>query len=242
LIKRCERQSKPPFIIYISSTAVYGHIDGIADETTVCQPETPYGQSKLEAERYFVSRIVDHHLIGCILRPCMIYGEEGPGNLLRMMRLIARGWLPSFNGGTTLKSIVYVDNVVSAIMRCAMHQQQVNGQIYNVSDGVPLSMNQIATTLATGLDVRLRMLSLPSAPLQWGVKGWDRLTRWTGRLPQFGHMLDVYIQSSVVSSRKLNQELCFQPDITSYEGLCRTARWYRQHLSSISSIQMTNGK
>ena len=37
--------------VFISTIAVYGEDEGKLDENTVCNPITPYGKSKLEAEK-----------------------------------------------------------------------------------------------------------------------------------------------------------------------------------------------
>ncbi len=44
-------------------------------------------------------------LKGCIFRPSSIIGENAPGNLSRMIKLIDFGIIPLFNGGKNRKSL-----------------------------------------------------------------------------------------------------------------------------------------
>jgi len=228
-VDECARQTSPPFFVFFSTTSVYGRVCDIADEATPCAPETPYGRSKLEAEHYLLERIAAGDLRGCVLRPSMTFGEGAPGNLTRMMRLVARGLLPLFDGGRNLKSITYVDNVIHGSLLCAQYQNVTNGGVYIVTDDVPRTMAEIGHLLAQALDVRPLVLRVPVCPVKLLVGTWDHIARATrGKLPVLGRSLEVYVTNSAFSNAKIKKQLSFEPQVTLEDGIQRMARWYRR--------------
>jgi UDP-glucose 4-epimerase len=66
--------------VFISTIAVYGEDKEKLDENTPYEPITPYGKSKLEAEKELL-KLNDDSFIVSIIRPPMIYGKNAPGNI-----------------------------------------------------------------------------------------------------------------------------------------------------------------
>jgi nucleoside-diphosphate-sugar epimerase len=77
--------------VFLSTIAVHGDISGEVRENSPLMPRTPYGTSKLEAERALeeISRSSGMEVV--ILRLPMVYGPGAPGNPRRLARLIAKG-------------------------------------------------------------------------------------------------------------------------------------------------------
>ena len=80
-------------IFFTASISVYGPTLKPTDEYTLTTPNTPYGISKLTAEyihKNWNNKAADRKLI--IVRPGVIYGPGDPGNILRMIRAVKRGY------------------------------------------------------------------------------------------------------------------------------------------------------
>ena len=80
-------------IFFTSSISVYGPTLAATDEYTLTTPNTPYGISKLSAEyihKIWREKSSSHKLI--IVRPGVIYGPGDPGNILRMIRAVKKGY------------------------------------------------------------------------------------------------------------------------------------------------------
>lgn len=60
-------------------------------ETSPCQPDTPYGRSKLQAEQALIELASPSSMTWTILRPTLVYGSGNPGNMERLIKLINRG-------------------------------------------------------------------------------------------------------------------------------------------------------
>jgi GlcNAc-P-P-Und epimerase len=102
-------------IFFTSSIAVYGTFDKPTSETSLPYPNTPYGISKLCAElihKGWWRSGTGRRLYIC--RPGVIYGPGDPGNILRMIRAVRKGYF-IFPGGKNLrKSYGYIEGLLDS--------------------------------------------------------------------------------------------------------------------------------
>ncbi len=102
-------------IFFTSSIAVYGPTSGPASETSPLYPATPYGISKLAAELIHEAwwrAGAGQRLYIC--RPGVIYGPGDPGNILRMIRAVKKGYF-IFPGSRHLrKSYGYIEGLLDS--------------------------------------------------------------------------------------------------------------------------------
>jgi nucleoside-diphosphate-sugar epimerase len=102
-------------IVFTSSIAVYGSLDKPKSETSLPYPTTPYGISKLCAElihKGWRQGGEGRRLYVC--RPGVVYGPGDPGNILRMIRAVRRGYFV-FPGGRNLrKSYAYIEGLLDS--------------------------------------------------------------------------------------------------------------------------------
>jgi GlcNAc-P-P-Und epimerase len=102
-------------ILFTSSISVYGPTTGATSESSPTYPRTPYGISKLCAELIhegWLAAAANRRLV--ISRPGVIYGPGDPGNILRMIRAIQRGYF-FFPGSTAIrKSYGYIEGLLDS--------------------------------------------------------------------------------------------------------------------------------
>ena len=102
-------------VLFTSSIAVYGSFDKPIFETSLPYPRTPYGISKLCAElihKGWQRSGEGRRLYVC--RPGVIYGPGDPGNILRMIRAIRKGYF-IFPGSKQLrKSYGYIEGLLDS--------------------------------------------------------------------------------------------------------------------------------
>jgi len=102
-------------IIFTSSIATYGALHGPTSETSRPYPTTPYGISKLCAELIHKGwrRSGDGRRL-YVCRPGVIYGPGDPGNILRMIRAVRKGYF-FFPGSRQLrKSYGYIEGLLDS--------------------------------------------------------------------------------------------------------------------------------
>lgn len=164
--------------VYLSSLSVFGAIREEQpyqeiDENDLPRPNTAYGRSKLEAERYLDSIGNDFPYI--VLRPTGVYGPREKDYFL-MAKSIRRHM--DFAVGFRRQDItfVYVEDVVQAVFLAFDHG--MNGRKYFLSDGNVYQSSDFSNYIhdALGRPFRVRL----TAPL-WVLRLVTRVGEWWGR-------------------------------------------------------------
>lgn len=103
-------------IYFTSSISVYGPTDGPTDENSPIQPSTPYGGSKYPAELIHEGwRRADSGRRLIISRPGVLYGPGDPGNILRMINAVKRGYFAYPGSPHIHKSYGYIYGLLDSI-------------------------------------------------------------------------------------------------------------------------------
>ena len=168
------------------------------------QPDDAYGRAKSIAEQALLQM---EGLEAVILRPPLVYGPGVKANFLALMRAIDRGWPLPLASIENHRSLIYVGNLVDAIIRCL--DGAAHGKTYPVSDGAPVSTPELCRAIARSLGRPARLFPFPPALLCL-VPGMARL-----------------VQSQEADAAAIRAELSWRPPFSFEEGLRRTAEWYR---------------
>jgi nucleoside-diphosphate-sugar epimerase len=113
-------------------------------------PHNAYALSKWEAEQALHRVAAETGLEVVILRPPLVYGAGAPGNFSQMLRVVALGIPLPFAGVKNKRDLVYVGNLVDALITCGTHPTAA-GNTYLVSDGEVVSTPDLLRGLAQGL-------------------------------------------------------------------------------------------
>lgn len=157
--------------IFISSIKVNGEatLPGApfsADDAPV--PVDPYGISKREAEDALRRISQDTGMEVVIIRPPLIYGPGVKANFLNMMRWLERGIPLPFGAINNRRSLVAIGNLIDLITVCIKHPA-AGGHVFLVSDAEDLSTTQLLRRMAGALNVKPRLLPLPSSLMRVGA-------------------------------------------------------------------------
>jgi UDP-glucose 4-epimerase len=149
-------------IVAASSSSVYGNSDELPRvETQNPDPISPYGVSKLAAERYCVSFNRVYRLETVALRYFNVFGPtQDPSSqyaavVPRFITTIADGRpVPIYGDGEQKRDFTYVSNVVEANLLAA-EADGVAGTIVNVATGRATTVHELADTIGSilGLSV-----------------------------------------------------------------------------------------
>jgi nucleoside-diphosphate-sugar epimerase len=130
---------RPGRFIYISSTGVYGQVNGEeVDERASTEPAEDSGRVMLEAERLLRERLPD----ALILRFAGIYG---PGRLLRRQALLAD--VPIVGDPEKWLNLIHVEDGASAVVAAAAGAHP-GDPIYNICDDRPVQRRDFYACLA----------------------------------------------------------------------------------------------
>lgn len=126
-------------IIYTSSAAVYGDHTNAHDEDERPAAPTLYGRSKLLGEQLIRQACKRY----TIFRLGNVYGN-GEGN--GAIDIFKRGGNKIYGTGQDIRDYVSVDVVCEALKTVALDPDRYNGEIFNISSGVPMSTNKAYIT------------------------------------------------------------------------------------------------
>lgn len=211
--------------VFLSSVKAMGEPgEACADEDWPLPPLTPYGQAKRAAEDAVLEAGARYGMHVVNLRLAMVYGPGGRGNLERMAALVRRGWFPPLPETGNRRSLVYVDDVVSA-MQLVAHAPAAAGRTWIVADEAAYSGRELYVALRAALGLAPRRHAVPAGGLATVAAIGDRLERLLGRrLPFDSEVLDKLLGSAWYSSARLRGELGWRPQVSLAEGLQRMCR------------------
>lgn len=125
-------------IIHVSTAAVVGRVpDDIITEKTVCHPVSEYGITKLKIEKAILDAGASGFDVG-ILRPTAVFGPKG-GSLNKLIGSLSAGknlrnYLKSCLFNKRRMNLVSVANVVAAIIFMVKREENLNGEVFIVSE------------------------------------------------------------------------------------------------------------
>jgi nucleoside-diphosphate-sugar epimerase len=116
-----------PRMVFTSSISPYGPSEALKDETSLPVPETPYGSSKLAAEKIHLAwQAANRGRRLLILRPGVIFGAGEGGNVTRLIRSVVRGYFVYIGNRATKKAGGYVKELCFVLQFGLEHQDRAN--------------------------------------------------------------------------------------------------------------------
>ncbi|MDP2805321.1 MAG: SDR family oxidoreductase [Gallionellaceae bacterium] len=205
-------------LIYVSSIKVNGEVTNVDRqfvETDIPSSQDPYGISKWEAEQALHKVARETGLEIVIVRPPLVYGPKVKGNFIQMLLVLAKGVPLPLASIRNLRSLIYVGNLVDALITCASHPSAA-GQTYLLSDGEDISTPDLLRRLGGAIGRSAWLLNCPLFLLQFA-----------GRLVRKSDQVDRLLGSLRLDNGKIRRELNWTPPYTLQQGLQATADWYR---------------
>ena len=200
--------------IFLSSVKVNGEGSPHAYlETDTPAPQDAYAVSKWEAEQGLWNISAETGMQIVILRIPLVYGPGVAANFLQLLQTVNKGWPLPLGGITNRRSLLYIGNLVDAILVTLEHPNAEN-KLYLLSDGQDISTSQLVELIAQALHKPPRLFSLPQGMLR-AVAGVLGKSSAVDRL--FG--------SLYMDSTKIQQELKWKPSFSIQQGLTQTTEW-----------------
>lgn len=159
------RQINCNHIAFTSSIAVYGTEKvGPKTESTTPEPNSPYGVSKLAAEKIqhdWVLESPQRKLL--IIRPGVIFGTGEAGNITRMVRGIRNRYFVYLGNQNIIKSGGYVKELCSSIvwMMDWQEQQGLQEVMYNFTFYPAATMLEYGNSIVKALGRKQKIWNIP---------------------------------------------------------------------------------
>lgn len=196
--------------VLISSVKAMGEGEAACqDESAICHPESPYGKSKLAAERLVLEGGYVPEPV--VLRLSMVYGPSDKGNLPRMIEAVMKDRFPPLPEVNNKRSMVHVDDVIQATVLAAEKPQAI-GRTYIITDGQSYSTRQMFEWVCEALDKPVPHWVMPISVLKMLARIGDVIGRVRRRRFIFdSDALEKLLGSACYSSERIEQELGFSP-------------------------------
>lgn len=185
------------------------------DEATVPDPHSPYGISKLEAERALAAISARTGMEVVIIRPPLVYGPGAAGNMRALVKLVATGLPLPLGGIHNRRSLIYVGNLADAVVTVLEHPDAA-GQTFLVQDGEPVSTADLVRAIATALGQPARLIPVPRGLMALGAA-------LTGKRAVFDRLAGTL----TVDDSPIRKKLGWRPPHDLASGLRTTAEWFK---------------
>ena len=162
LAKQAETAGVKRFI-FLSSIRVNGNQNNHPFlEIDTPNPQEPYAISKHEAEQGLLKLAESSLLKVVIIRTPLVYGKGAKGNFGRLTQWAsAKIMIPLPLGAVNnSRSLIAIDNLVSFIILCVLHQKSVN-QIFLISDNDTYSTTELLNKIAKAFNKKALLLPVP---------------------------------------------------------------------------------
>ena len=183
--------------VYLSSVSVIsGNTEVPLTEELPYKATAVYGKSKIEAERK-VLEFRKSGLRAVILKPCMVYGEDEPHSLKLLCFLLKHRFFPLIDDGKKKLHLVYVKNVVEAMIYSLAGDEFLNGTFF-IADNEVYSVKTIFELIAKAV----------KAPPPWNLPSAGKTVLL--KTPFLGKKLSFFLKDRIYSIDRI-KSLGFNP-------------------------------
>ena len=217
------------FIFFSSVKAAADSVVGdMLTEDVIPTPVGPYGESKIAAEEYILSKLRSEHgelkvamqrdKRVYILRPCMIHGPGNKGNLNLLYNVVKKGipWpLGDFENKRSFTSIDNLCYVVEGLLT-----KDVASGIYHMGDDEALSTNELSALMCEAMGKEPHIWKMNRKMME-GCAGLGTLLH----LPLNTERLRKLTENYVVSNEKIKLALGIdRMPVRAADGIMKTIR------------------
>lgn len=211
-----------PTFAFFSTVGVCGFAEGVDEETPYAWDDSDYHTSKAKAEVWLKAQTDIPRLL--ILRPCVVYGAgRDDGFVYNLAKLVKKGaFAPIGWRRRTHLEMVHIDNLIAAI-RLVLERGE-DGGTYVMTDGVALTVDQIAAAIARAYGRTLPKFRLPELPVRLASHAIDRGMRAFGKAPPITpHKLDLFTRPQTFRIDRL-RGLGYEPTVHPADAVEATVR------------------
>jgi|LZCG01.1.fsa_nt_gb UDP-glucuronate 4-epimerase len=207
IVEAC-RQFGVPYLIYASSSSVYGNstIVPFSESQQVDNPISLYAATKKSNE--LVAHVYNH-LYGIKmagLRFFTVYGEWGRPDMAYFKfvdKILNRQPIEVYNNGNLERDFTYVDDIIDGIEKMVINPASAPYKIYNIGNSKPVNLLQFIETIEEALGLKAKKIMKPMQPG------------------------DVY--RTWADTSQLENDFGYKPDTPLSQGIYRFVEWYKTY-------------
>lgn len=215
-------------VVYISTPSIYfncnSKLNVSENEVDPMNFVNAYARTKYECEVKFKESGINT----IVLRPRAIYGEYDTTLLPKLLK-VSRVGIPLFYKGIQMVDFSYAGNVAHAVDLALKAPDEINGHVYNVTDGESKPLKDVYKLLESVLEKKLRKINLNYNLCLKAVTIIEQSFRRRDKKPPITrYAISVLGNSQTLDINRIKAELGYQPPYTTEEGMKRFAQWYKR--------------
>lgn len=149
-------------ILFTSSIAPYGPAEELKEETTLPTPETPYGISKLVAEKIHEKwQVKDPSRELTMVRPGIVFGKGEHGNFTRLYWGIRKRYFVYTGRKDTIKGGIYVKDLVRFFKYRMIDNSYPGIDLFNCTFEPAYTIEEICETLKSATGMKRHIFQIP---------------------------------------------------------------------------------
>jgi len=208
------KKYKIPHFIFGSSSTVYGQDSKVPfhEEEKDLNPISPYGTSKLTAEKFCQTYSKLYRIPITILRYFAVFGPRQRPELAihKFTRLMKQGKpLPKFGSGQSARDYTFIDDIIEGTMKAI--EKTFDFEIFNLGNSKPVKLEGLIEILSKRLGIKPKI---------------DELSDQLG---------DVPITHADISKGK--KFLDWEPETSLEEGIDKFLAWYKEKEEFLNNLK-----
>lgn len=197
------------------------------DETSIPQPITTYGESKLAAEKTVLS-YADKFPV-TIVRPPAVYGPRDTATL-SFFQSVQKGLIPLVGFSPKKVSLIYVDDLADGIVNAAL-SKDTEGKIYFLGSENIYNWQQIGTVAARVVGRKTLTVRIPEFLVMAiaGISGFISKFKKKPSVLNYEKGKDMVADNWTCSVESAKRDFGYRQKVSLEEGIKNTLDWYREH-------------
>lgn len=214
-------------VIHCSTVGVASEGPMPYTETTPYAPPEwdKYETSKCAGEKCAIQFHKDNSYPVVVIRPAQVYGPGDEGKI-KFYRMVKKGVI--VNAGSTLKHLIYVDDLCAAFEKAA-HIQSGFGEPLIIASPAATPLKELIKIVAQTIGVQPPKIVLPATPItlaSWAIE--IIFNAMDKKPPVFRRSMNFFTKSVQFEATRAHEVLGFEAKVSTAEGVRETAKWYQE--------------
>jgi nucleoside-diphosphate-sugar epimerase len=223
------RENNVERFIHVSSIGLYGWNSEPINEQSEQKTTNAYEESKLQGEIFVLDAYQRYGLPVVIIQPSAIYGPRARIIMPELFWYLQKSWLPYIDEGKHRLNMVYVSDVVDAMISASENEKAV-GERFVIGHEYSPTYREIIETTAEILGRPSPYWSIPYMIAKpFAVLIQKAASVFNMEPFPFSDYLEYTVLDGVLDISKAKRVLGFDPKVGLQEGMIQTVSWFREH-------------
>lgn len=211
--------------IHVSTVGVYGKLNCLpAHEITPCNPQSIYGETKLEGEAEVTKFYNETGFPIVILRPAWVYGPYCP-RTLKIYKSIKKKQFAMIGSGSNMRHPIFIEDLAEAVKISILNDSAL-GEIFIIAGEKAITTKELIQSFCKIYGMPYPKIRIPFWLGKILARGVEAVFELMRKEPPFSsRSLEFFDTDNAFDITKAKNTLGFSPRFSFEEGLKKTKGW-----------------